>query len=141
MPRGVIDVETEIRSAMTALRDAARTRRIELQMAVQPGLTAEADMGCQACLRDLIAAAIGRAESSVLATAMRRGDSVAIEVLDDGATVPAGAVALPELGVPSEAASITAEYRPNQGTRVLLCLASPRPSSAAWADGTACFER
>lgn len=65
MPRGVIDVETEIRNALTALGDIARIRCIELQMVVEPDLTAEADLGCQACLREVLAAAIGRAESSI----------------------------------------------------------------------------
>ena len=126
MPRGVIDVETEIRNALTALGDIARIRCIELQMVVEPDLTAEADLGCQACLREVLAAAIGRAESGVLASAMRRGDSVAIEVLDDGATAPVGTILLPEPGALSEAASITAEYQPDGGTRVVLCLSVPR---------------
>ncbi len=126
MPRGVIDVETEIRNALTALGDIARIRCIELQMVVEPDLTAEADLGCQACLREVLAAAIGRAESGVLASAMRRGDSVAIEVLDDGATAPVGTILLPEPGSLSEAASITAEYQPDRGTRVVLCLSVPR---------------
>lgn len=126
MPRGVIDVETEIRNALTALGDIARTRCIELQMVVEPDLTAEADLGCQACLRDVLAAAIGRAESGVLASAMRRGDSVAIEVLDDGATAPAGIILLPEPGALSKGASITAEHQPDRGTRVVLCLSFPR---------------
>ena len=136
MPRGVIDVETEIRCALTALGDAARTRSIELQMAVEPGLTAAADMGCQTWLRDVLAAAIGRAESGVLATAMRRGGNVAIEVLDDGATAPATAVSQPEPGALSEGASITVEYQQGRGTRVVICLSSPLSSPAAWA----CFE-
>jgi hypothetical protein len=130
LPRGLIALAPETQAALAAASGFARSRGVTLQMAVEQGLVAQADaVECQACLRHLILGAIGRADSSVLVTAMRQPDGVEIAVLDDGAA-PAGA--RPDrltqaVGGPSAplGGTLRAEYQPERGTTVLLRLPQP----------------
>jgi len=131
LPWGSVDVETETRLALTSLEDSARSRFVELQMAVEPSLAAQADMHeCQNCLRVLMAAAISRAESGVLVTAMRRGDNVDIEILDDGTTAYS-AIELPDRGNLPKGTIVAADYLPDQGTKVLFRLPYVQTAEAA----------
>jgi len=126
LPDGTVDMETEARLALTALEESARRRFVELQMAVEPFLTAQADMHeCQRSLRALMAGAISRAESGVLVTAMRRGDSVNVEILDDGIAA-CSAVDLPNGSSLPQGATVAVESLPEQGTKVLLRLRHAR---------------
>jgi hypothetical protein len=130
LPHGMIAVAPETQSALAATVDFARGRCVDLQMAVEPGLTAQADAAeYRACLRQLILGAIGRASTGVLVTAMRRGDSVEVAVLDDG-SAPAGAgTSSPPQPEAEQAiplgATLTTDYRPEHGTTVLLRLPQP----------------
>ena len=131
-----MDVETETRLALTVLEDSARRRFVDLQMAVEPLLVAQVDFNdCQACLRDLLAAAIGRADSGVLVTARRHGDHVDIEILDDCGSAPSS-IRLPEPKSIPQGATVSAEYLPRQGAKVSLRLPHPRidvaDDSEAW---------
>lgn len=129
VPRGVVNVETEIRQALTALQETARRRFVELEMAVEPSLVAKADTNdCQTWLRTLLAAAIDRAESGILVTAIRHGDSVHIEILDDGATEPAS-IHVPSPHILPPGATVTAENLRGQGVKVSLCLPYPQTDS------------
>ena len=129
LPGGTVDVETETRLALIALEDSARSRFVELQMAVEPFLAAQVDMTeCQNCLRALMAGAIIRAESGVLVTAMRRGDSVDIEILDDGAAY--SAIELPDTSSLPQGMTVATDYLPEQGTKVLLRLPHARTAVA-----------
>lgn len=126
---GTVDVEAELRLALNCLGDVAEGRDVVLQMAAEADLIAQADLGCQRCLRDLIALAIGRAESGVLATAVRRDDKIVIEVVDDGAARSLGAVALPDGAALPAGATVSVESQAD-GTKVMLCLPSV-PAAAA----------
>jgi hypothetical protein len=126
LPPGVVDVETETRLALTVLEDIARRRFVDLQMAVEPLLVAQVDINdCQACLRELLAAAINRADSGVLITARRHGDCVNIEILDDCGSAPSS-IHVPEPKSVPNGATVTAEYQPQQGAKVSLRLPCPR---------------
>jgi len=129
-------MEQETRLALTVLADAARSRFVELQMAIEPFLVAKADFDdCQRCLRALLAAAIDRAESGVLITAARRGDSVHVTILDDCGTAPA-AIHLPERDSMPQGSTATAEYLPGQGAKVSLRL--PCPQTGIMRDAERC---
>lgn len=139
---GLVAVAPGIQAALAAASDFARSRCIELQMAVEQRLIAQADAAeYQGCLHCLILGAIARAGSGVLVTAMRQGDGVEIAVLDDGIA--------PARGRPDCAAgqsvpfggSLSASYQPDRGTMILLRLPQagwllPR-SDADTADGVA----
>jgi hypothetical protein len=126
LPLGVVDVATEARLALTVLEDTARRRFVDLQMAVEPFLVAKADINdCQNCLRTLLAAAIDRADSGVLITAVRRGDSVDIDILDDCGTEPASMHLLNPDSVP-QGVTVTAEYLRDHGTKISLRLPYPQ---------------
>jgi hypothetical protein len=134
LPPGVVDVETETRLALTVLEDTARRRFVDLQMAVEPLLVAQVDINdCQACLRELLAAAINRADSGVLITARRQGDHVNIEILDDCGSAPA-AIHLPEPKCVPNGATVTAEYQPQHGAKVSLRLPYPLIDAAGDAE-------
>ncbi|HUN43186.1 MAG TPA: hypothetical protein VMU81_23080 [Acetobacteraceae bacterium] len=91
-------------------------------MAIEPLLAAKADPNdCQNCLRALLAGAIDRADSGVLITAMRRGDSVAIEILDDG-SIKSVAHDLPKFEIVPPGLAVAAEYLPQHGVKVTLRL-------------------
>jgi hypothetical protein len=144
LPSGSVAIARETQAALAAASGFARSRSVELQMAVDPRLIAQADASeCQTCLRHLIRGAIGRANSAVLVTAMRQADSVEIAVLDDG-TAPPGAQpdGLAQLdGAPSVplGGTLSAKYEPEHGTTILLRLPQPgwlrTPSDAEAADG------
>ena len=130
LPYGVVDVEMETRLALNVLENTARRRYVDLQMAIEPLLVAEADINeFQACLRALLAAAIDRTQSGVLITAMRRGDSVAIEIVDDGGTESA-MMHLPEPESMPKGATVTAEYLAKDGAKVSLRLPYPQTKVA-----------
>jgi hypothetical protein len=124
VPRSMI-VAPETLSVLTAASGFARGRLVNLQMAIEPGLAACVDAAeYRTCLHQLILAAIGRASSGVLVTAMRRADSVEVAVLDDGgasAGAPRASPAQPaaEAALPVGAV-LTTDYRPEYGTTVLL---------------------
>lgn len=118
---GVVDLESEIRMVLTAAGRRAQRRSVALQMAVEPRLAVAADPGSfRACLRDLVAGAIERAAGGVLVTAMQCDDTVAVEVLDDGAALPEVSSALP-LGWPLSA-TLTVDPLAGSGTKVRLSL-------------------
>jgi hypothetical protein len=133
-PRGLVAVAPETETVLAAANDFARGRSVELQMAVEPHLIAQADAAeYQTCLRQLILDAIGRAHSGVLVTAMRQADSVEIAVLDDG-TAPTGArrdSSTPPSTEPSvppaipPGATLSVDCRPERGTTILLRLPLP----------------
>lgn len=121
-----IDVAALARMALSSLAAAAHGRRVKLQMAVEPMLTAHSDIAaCQACVRDLLAGAISRAESGVLLTAMRHDAGIDIELLDDGATAPTGAIRLPGAHTLPSGATVSGEFLPARGSKVLLHLPGP----------------
>jgi hypothetical protein len=149
LPRGLVAVAPETQAVLAAAKDFARGRSVELQMAVEPHLVAQADAAdYQTCLRQLILDAIGRAHSGVLVTAMRQADGVEIAVLDDGtvptgarrdsATPPSAALSVP-LAIPP-GATLSVDCQPERGTTVLLRLPLPNwlppLSDADAADGS-----
>jgi hypothetical protein len=137
LPRGMASVEHETPTALAAIIDYARSRFVELQIAIQPGLVVQADPAdYRICIRDLLVAAIDRASSGVLVTAMRHADGTEITVLDDGT-----ADARPGGGTPGvDAKSVPAcgtlrtDYHPQRGTTVRLQL--PQPDGFAWPSDT-----
>jgi hypothetical protein len=126
-PCGATCVDLETHTALTALNGYARSRFVELQVAVEPGLVVQADPAdYRACLRNLLLAAIGRASSGVLVTAMRQAEGIEIAVLDDG-TVPAGVRSYGStLGADGSFVSVggtaRTDYHPQRGTTVRLRL-------------------
>jgi hypothetical protein len=137
LPDGVVAIAQETRTALDAVSDFARGRYVDLQMAVEPHLIAQAQTAdCQTCLRHLLLDAISRASGGVLVTAMRRAGGVEIAVLDDG-IAPAGA--RPNGSTERDLArstpaggTLSADYHPAQGTTILLRLPQPelRPVTA-----------
>lgn len=130
LPRGVVAIEPETQSALTAASDFARGRFVELQMAVEPHLIAQADAAeYQKCLEHLIHRAIGRASSGVLVTAMRQADGVEIAVLDDGADPGGdpGNCSVPPAEEPPVPVGglLSASYQAELGTTVMLRLPQP----------------
>jgi len=130
LPRGMTSVERETQTALAAVSNYARTRFVELQIAVEHGLIVQADPAdYRICLDDLLLGAIGRASSGVLVTAMRQADGVEITLLDDG-IAPAGArpggprTGTNETLVPF-GGMLRADYHPERGTTVRLRLPQP----------------
>ena len=88
LPRNMASVARETQTVLTGVSGHARSRFVELQVAVEPGLVVQADPAdYRMCLRDLLLAAIGHASGGVLITAMRQAGGVEITVLDDGIAV------------------------------------------------------
>jgi signal transduction histidine kinase len=130
LPRGMALVERETQAALAAVSDYARTRFVELQIAVEAGLVVQAEPAdYRTCLGNLLLGAISRAVSGVLVTAMRRVDGVEITVLDDG-TASAGARpdgstrGVNDPSVPA-GGTLGADYHPQRGTTVRLRLPQP----------------
>ena len=130
LPHNVVSVAPGIRDVLNGASEFARSRFVELQMAVEPRLVAQVDAGqFHACLNHLVHGAIARAGSGVLVTAIQRADAVEIAVLDDGIN-PAGSrsgdITLPdqETLVPS-GATLSADYHPERGTTIVLRLPQP----------------
>lgn len=126
LPPGLVAVASETRIALNATGGFARSRSVELQMAVELDLIVEADAAeCQACLRHLILGAIGRAGGAVLVTATRQAGGVEIAVLDDGVgPEPNGATANGARSAPL-GGTLRIEHRPGRGTSILLWLPQP----------------
>ncbi|MGA3403996.1 MAG: hypothetical protein ABSC95_32715 [Acetobacteraceae bacterium] len=129
LPHGLVAVAPATRTALAAAGDAARSRFVELQMAVEPCLIVQADAAeYQASLRHLILDAIGRAGSGVLVTAVSLAGGVEIAVLDDGVP-PAGRRSDCPMRTREPATplggTISVHYQPGQGTTVLLRLPQP----------------
>lgn len=130
LPRNTASVARETQTVLTGVSGHARSRFVELQVAVEPGLVVQADPAdYRMCLRDLLLAAIGRASGGVLVTAMRQPGGVEITVLDDGIAVsdaqPDGpASGADDMFVPA-GGTLCAGYRPQCGTTVRLHLPQP----------------
>ena len=122
LPHGVAMVEAETQTALAALNAVACDRFVELQVACEPHLFARAEPGdLQSCLRGLLSAAIDRATSGVLVTATKQPDTIEITVMDDGCVrtgIPAAEQQL-HYALPA-GASLTASYRRDEGTTVVL---------------------
>jgi hypothetical protein len=127
LPRGMVAVASETQAALAAMRSFAHSRSVALQIAADPDLIARVDpTEYQTCLRGLIRGAISRASSGVLVTALRQADSLEVTVLDDGTDpadtrIDSGAQPEPMTPVP-HGGSLTADYRPEQGTTIVLRL-------------------
>jgi hypothetical protein len=145
VPRGLLAVAPETQAVLAAANFFARGRSVELQMAVEPHLIAQADATeYRTCLRQLILGAVGRAHSGVLVTAMRQAGSVEIAVLDDG-TGPTdvrrdgSAAPSAEPSVPL-GGTLSVDCQPERGTTILLRLPLPdwvpSPQDADAADGS-----
>jgi signal transduction histidine kinase len=125
LPHGLVAVAPETLAALAATGSFARSRFVDLQMAVEPALIVEADAAeYQACLRHLILGAIRRASSGVLVTATREADGVEIAVLDDGAGAPDGTTPAGEPAAPL-GGTLRVNHRPDRGTSLLLWLPQP----------------
>jgi len=138
LPRGVIAVAPETHRVLDAVKDFARSRFVELQVAVEPGLVAQVDAGTyRRCLDRLLLEAVGRASSGVLITGMRHAGGVEVAVLDDGST-PGGAPTHVSERTGADippGATLDAEYEPGRGTTIRLRLPQPdrsvvRPEAA-----------
>ena len=134
VPHGVLALAPETRTVLSGALDFARSRYVELQMAVEPGVVAQVDaVAYRTCLHDLLSEAIVRAASGVLVTAVRQGDGVEVAVLDDGSdsTGPRRDGSTQVAAVPPGASLVT-DSPPQRGTTVLLRLPRsnwlPRPS-------------
>ena len=91
LPEGLLAVAHETRITLESVTEFARSRFVELQMAVEPHVVATAYVTeYRACLQRLLLGAVGRASSGVLVTAMPQADCVEVAVLNDG-VIPAGA--------------------------------------------------
>jgi hypothetical protein len=126
-PGNVIAIDAEVRSALAAVSGLAHDFRIELQMACEPNVLAMADQDrVQSCLRELIAAAIDRADSGVLVTATIQAGETEIAILDDGDN----SVDRSSPGQPTQTykpvcslpagARLMADYKSGRGTTVTL---------------------
>jgi hypothetical protein len=137
LPNGVVAIAQETRTALDGVSDFARRRYVDVQMAVEPRLIAQAHTAdCQTCLRHLLFGAISRASGGVLVTAMRRAGGVEIAVLDDGiapaGTCPNGSTERDWESSAPAGGTLSADYHPAQGTTILLRLPQPdlRPVAA-----------
>jgi hypothetical protein len=155
LPHERVAIESATRAVLEEFAPLARRRFVELQLAVEPGLVAQASLAdYRTCLGCLVLAAVGRAASGVLVTATQQIDGVEVAVLDDG-TLPAGgqAAGAPAAGAqaaneqadyaagpawaPASApgATVSVVYQPELGTTALLRLRRadwrPAPSNEA----------
>ncbi len=149
LPHGVLAIEQETQVALAAASEFAHSRCVDLQLAVEARLFAQAAAADYlTCLRQLLSSPIGRASRGVLVTAMRQANGVEIAVLDDGtghaglerdgSMRPAQEPAIPA------GATLSIRRDPKYGTTILLRL--PRPdrqppaSEPDEADGIAAFD-
>ena len=150
LPHERVAIESATRAVLEEFAPLARRRFVELQLAVEPGLVAQASLAdYRTCLGCLVLAAVGRAASGVLVTATQRIDGVEVAVLDDG-TLPAGAPAAGGQAANEQAdyaagpawapasapgATVSVVYQPELGTTALLRLRRadwrPAPSNEA----------
>jgi signal transduction histidine kinase len=125
---GSLDVAEEARSVLRQLEGQAAKCFVELEMAVQPGLTVRADPGAfRSVLFYLLDSAIGAAPCGrILLGGQQIGNSVQISVTDDGLAAD-GALRHRSLRdaerlTALQGATIRVDARPSQGTTVYLSL-------------------
>ena len=130
----LLDIEREALGAIRQVESFATRRRVRLEIAIQPGLTVQADpRGFHRTLVCLLENAIGHAPGGkVLVGGMRHGGRIQIAVLDDGQgpnrLEQAADLRSVEGIVALQGGTLQIESRPGQGTLVVLRL--PEPISA-----------
>ncbi len=127
---GTIDVAAEVRTVLSRVGPEAERVFAQITVAVQPGLTADAEpCAFRQLLADLVSAAVGRAPcGQVLLAAGLQGGRVQITVSDDGMVIGRhanestlrGASPLTAL----QGGTLEIEMRPGEGTVATLRLAA-----------------
>ena len=131
----LLDIEREALGAIRQVDSFATRRRVRLEIAIQPGLSVQADpRGFHRALVCLLENAIGHAPGGkVLVGGMRHGGRIQIAVLDDGQgpnrLEQAADLRSVEGIVALHGGTLQIESRPGQGTLVVLRL--PEPISAS----------
>jgi hypothetical protein len=120
LPRGHIAVEERLRRLLAAIEGLARTRFVELQIAVEPGLSAPSNPAeFDTCVHQLLVAAVARARGAVLVTTMHQAGAVELAILDDG---DAGGGATDAMLVAPAGASVVHEHQARCGNAVRLVM-------------------
>jgi hypothetical protein len=123
LPPGMIALGPETQTVLTAASSFARNRRVLLNVTVEPHLYAQADApSYRTYLYHRVFGAINRADSGVLVTVIRCGDSVEIAVLDDGTNAAHDDTATDRPPALPQGSTVVATYKPHHGTTIRLRL-------------------
>ncbi len=132
----VLEVESEIRSALREFEAHCARRPLRLEIGLEPGLQLRADRrALRSALRSLIDHGLSQANSRLLVSASRHGGRVQICVTDDGAgtdrALQQSRLRDAERMIALQGGTIEVRTRSGAGTTVVLRMAEPVIGSAA----------